>query len=327
MKILVVGGGSIGRRHISNLIQLQAGEVICLRRSDDGEFRKKFGIEVVTTWEQAREKGFDAVVLCTPTSLHAEGIDRAIEAGCPLFVEKPLVGSLPEFENVSRKLAAHRGVFYLGYMMRQHPLVRQIRDLIAEGGFGKPFWGRFEFGSYMPGWHPSEDYKISYASRQDLGGGVINTISHETDLVMYFFGRPNAIYTTVSDTRILGIEVEESADSILEFDGITAQLHVDFLQRTYHRSISICCEKGRIDWDWSENKVTVKEAGIPARELTMEQPLEVNSLYLSEMREFLDLAAGKIVEHPLNASYALENTRVLMAMKRSSSTRERIQLG
>ena len=78
-------------------------------------------------------------------------------------------------------------------MLRYHPHVKKIKEIIDSNLLGKAYSARFEFGSHLPFWHPWEDYRVSYASKAELGGGVINTIAHELDLIQYFFGEPKLL--------------------------------------------------------------------------------------------------------------------------------------
>ena len=63
-------------------------------------------------------------------------------------------------------------------MLRFHPMYISIKKLMDEKSIGKWHSARFEFGSWLPNWHPNENYKHGYSARKDLGGGVINTICH-----------------------------------------------------------------------------------------------------------------------------------------------------
>ena len=100
-------------------------------------------------------------------------------------------------------------------MLRFHPAIKLIHELLKQQIIGSVFNGRFEFGSFLPSWHPYEDYKLSYASVANLGGGVINTISHDLDLVLYLFGEPISVKSVKQNVGFLDIEVEEQSETIL----------------------------------------------------------------------------------------------------------------
>ncbi|MBA7582435.1 hypothetical protein ES708_24363 [subsurface metagenome] len=67
-------------------------------------------------------------------------------------------------------------------------------------------------GEYLPFWHPYEDYRKSYAAKKELGGGVLRTLSHEIDLVQYWFGEYEKIFAKISKISDLDIEVDDSTD-------------------------------------------------------------------------------------------------------------------
>ena len=198
MKFLIIGGGSIGQRHLSNLKQLGHNELFCLKRVNSLEFEEKFHCKVITEISEVEALNPDAIVICNPTSLHVEWVEIANRLQAHVFVEKPLTHSKEQLENI-QKVWKNESVFFIGYMMRYHPLVQKIKELINIDIIGKVYSARLEFGSWLPYWHPWEDYKTSYASIKDMGGGVINTVSHELDLVQYFFGNPKKVKSVKSN--------------------------------------------------------------------------------------------------------------------------------
>ena len=193
MRCLVVGGGSIGRRHISNLKLIGYSDIVCLKRKYEASFEDKYEVQVITSYQEAEKKNVDVVFVCTPTSLHLEALQFGVTHDLPIFMEKPLIDSTVSLQKAKTLLSSYTNVFFIGFMLRYHHLVKKIKSFLESKKLGEIYNARFEFGSYLPYWHIDEDYKNSYASRKDLGGGVINTITHELDLVQYFFGAPISI--------------------------------------------------------------------------------------------------------------------------------------
>ena len=184
MKHLVVGGGSIGKRHIQNLHLLGFNEIYCLKRQSDPTFEEEMKCSVITSWEAAQQLSPDLVYACNPTALHVDVVDFADKIKAHLFMEKPLTHSRETFEKIKNIWTSKR-VFFMRFMLHYHPLIQTINQLLKDKIIGDVYYARFEFGSYFPNWHPLEDHKTSYAARKDLGGGVINTISHELDLMLF----------------------------------------------------------------------------------------------------------------------------------------------
>lgn len=316
MKFLIVGGGSIGQRHLSNLKQLGYNELFCYKRIVSAKFEQKFQCKVLTQFSEVSTLQPDAILICNPTSLHVDWVKIANELESHVFVEKPLTHSKEQLHYIRNKWKS-KSVFFIGFMMRYHPLVQKIKELIDTDIIGKVYSARFEFGSWLPYWHPWEDYKTSYASKKDMGGGVINTITHELDLAQYFFGNPKQVKSVKSNFNILGIEVEELAESILIYDDKLVSLHVDYLQKDYDRNIKILGEKGKIIWDWHTNevRVTLHKKDDMCFEL---QDFDVNQLYINELKHFIKLIENGELSHDLDFNHAISNTKLMLEIHKEN---------
>lgn len=318
MKILVIGGGSIGQRHIKNLQKLGYHRIWVLKRLDNKAFEDEHSVSVITNISQAFDIGINGIFICTPTSLHLDYINFAKENGIHIFMEKPLIHNSVGLALAKELLSDFKGVFFIGFMLRYHPLVKKIKEILKDGILGNAFSARFEFGSYLPYWHPWEDYRISYASRKEQGGGVINTISHELDLIQYFFGMPESVYCQGNNFGKLEIEVEEICDAIFNFQDKVVTLHLDYLQKDYDRRIYILCDNGKILWDWHTNQVQVFKHGEDPEVFGMDTKFEVNQLYLDEVNHFIKLTKENKRNHPLDFNHAVLNTYLLLKMHESN---------
>lgn len=317
-RYLVIGGGSIGKRHIRNLKALGYTDIACLRRSADPSFEEELGVQVVTTQEACVSFAPDAVFICTPTSLHLDGIAIAKLCKAHIFMEKPLIHDQDGLALATQMLEGYDRTFFIGFMLRFHPLINIIKTCVEEKQLGNVWGARFEFGSYLPYWHPWEDHRDGYAGRKDLGGGVINTITHELDLVLYLFGNPESIRSTKMNLGKLDIDVEEVAEAHFVYADKLVSLHVDYLQKDYDRNIKIWFDEGIITWNWHENRVLIKKHKGEQRE----EPLvdfDVNQLYLDEIKAFIQLCNSNTKRHSLDFEYAISNTKAMLAMHQDSA--------
>ena len=324
MRFLIIGGGSIGKRHIKNLQFLGHSEIYCLKRKKDADFEKEFGIQTITFIEELGDSKIDAVFVCTPTSLHAQGMEIATQLGAAIFMEKPLVHTREELQKIKGNFSNYHKVFFIGFMLRYHPLVHKIKSIIDSNILGNVYYARLEFGSYLPFWHPWEDYKTGYSALKKLGGGVINTITHELDLIQYFFGNPESVICDSKNLQKLNIEVEEIAEAIFEYNDKIVTLHLDYLQKEYDRNIKIVCDQGKIIWNWHDNKVIVKKYEDDAVEFPTEKVFDVNQLYIDELKDFISLVETQNVNHPLNLDHAFSNAELLLRMHESAERGQKI---
>jgi len=312
MSILIVGGGSIGKRHIKNLSEINSDQIYCYKRKYDSNFEKKYNCKVITSINQFFSLSPTIIIVCNPSSMHAEWVKLANQTNSHLFMEKPLVSSVKQLAQVKNNWQSKK-VFFIGFMLRYHPAVKKIKQLLEVKKIGKVFSARFEFGSWLPYWHPNEDYKKSYAAENKLGGGVINTITHELDLIQYFFGKPIEIKTIKANTGSLKIEVEDIAESIFLFKDKLVSLHIDYLQKDYDRNIKILGSKGKIVWNWHERKIEIFLHKKPIDILHLDD-FNINQLYIDELKDFLFLVRKGKIKHDLDFNHACQNAEIMLEM-------------
>lgn len=318
MKILVVGGGSIGRRHIRNLKSLFNHEIIVLKREYSNAFEKEFNVKVITSFNDPIIQEIDCLFVATPTSLHNESLTLANANKLHVFMEKPLIHNKTGKEKSISIWKNTESVFFIGYMLRFHPIILKIYSLLNSQILGSVYSARFEFGSYLPNWHPEEDYKLSYAAKENLGGGVINTITHEIDLIQYFFGMPNEVSCMTLNKGMLGIDVEEQCEAILKYNDKIVSLHLDFLQKKYERNIKILCENGVISWSWSLNELIIDNYITGERKCLVSEKFDVNQLYIDELKCFFELIESNRIKHDLDFIHAIQNTELLIMLSESA---------
>ncbi|MEO8567741.1 MAG: Gfo/Idh/MocA family oxidoreductase [Ginsengibacter sp.] len=321
MRFLIIGGGSIGKRHIQNLKNLGFTDIFCLKRKTDTEFAGENKVKVITDISELENTSIDAVIVCTPTSLHNEGLKIAAELKASVFMEKPLIHNHKGLIEAKKILNGFQQPFFIGFMLRFHPLVQKIASLLRDKYLGEVYSARFEFGSYLPYWHPWEDYRDSYASQKQLGGGVINTITHELDLIQYYFGDPLNMNCTKANLNRLHIEVEEIAEAVFDYENKIITLHIDFLQKDYDRRIRILCDEGSIEWNWHENKIVVKHHKKEAEYYPLDN-FDVNQLYIDELKQFIQIIKNKTLHHPLDFDHAEKNTSLMLNMHEASEQKQ-----
>lgn len=289
MKFLVVGCGSIGRRHLRNLLTLRVGELLACEPepSRAKQFQDEFGILVFSSLEEALQTGPDAALICTPPALHLDIARAAAEAGCHLFIEKPLAHTLEGLEELLCVTEDCNLVTLVGYNWRFHPSLRKIKELIDRQAVGDIFCARLNCGQYLPEWHPWEDYRRGYSAKRSLGGGVLLD-SHELDYITWFLGDVEKVSCVARKVSGLEIETEDTADVVLVFrSGAQASLHLDYLQRPTQRSYEFFGTDGTIQWSLGKG-VSVLGASDRGWVTYPEPPgFDLNSTYLEELRHFV----------------------------------------
>lgn len=255
MKFGVIGYGSIGQRHIRNLISLGHDDIILLRKIGSGNeynFSEYFEIKALLDAQP------DAVIIANPTSLHAEYLSPVLAQDIHVMVEKPLLATLEELQSIQRQLKTYTGIGMTAYNMRFHPCVKETQNEIANGVLGKVFSSRFFVGQYLPDWRPGTDYSTSYSASRQLAGGVLFDMIHEIDMACFLIGEPVGPVTSHMDkVSDLQIETEDLVELFYRTeDNSFVSIHLDYLARGYQRYIEIIGEQGSLRADLSSNTVS-----------------------------------------------------------------------
>jgi len=328
MRILICGLGSIGRRHLKNLVALGQDDIVLYRTG-----KATLPDDDVAAWptEDSLERALErwapqAAVVSNPTSLHLPTALAAAEAGCSLFVEKPVADSLDGLDHLASELEAHDRPALVGFQFRYHPGLRAAGDLMQSGAIGRPISARAVWGEYLPDWHPWEDYRQSYSARSDLGGGVLLTLCHPFDYLRWLFGDVQSVTGEMQRTGALEVGVEDSADVFLAFhSGVTASVHLDYHQRPAEHHLTVVGTRGTLRWDNATGGVHWWSEGTPSwQEVPAPPGFERNDMFVEEMRHFLDVIEGR-AEPACTLSDGTQALRVALAAHQSAETGQRVE--
>ncbi len=329
LRFLVIGCGSIGKRHLGNLKLLNAGEILACDPREDRrrEASSRFDVEATATLEDGWKRRPNVAVIATPTSTHVPVAQQAAERGCHLFIEKPVAERLDGLDELLDIVTRRGLVTLVGCNMRFHPGLMTVKRLLEEKAVGRVVSARVEVGHYLPDWHPWEDYRGTYSALTRLGGGVILDAIHELDYIRWMLGDVRTVACFSGKESGLDIETEDTAAILLRFaEGAIGEVHLDYVQREYSRTCQIIGDEGTIRWDYGAGEVRLYSGATRQRDVFRDPPgWEPNSMYVDEMRHFVRCLAGE--EKP--AQDVLEGRRVLevaLAAKESAATGRVVEL-
>lgn len=293
---LVLGVGSIGKRHIANLRHLGVRHIWAYDPQAErvAEAEARWEVRGFTDLEAALAAGPQAVLVCSPPVFHIPQALAAAQAGAHLFIEKPLAASLEGVDALQAEVDARGLRVLVGCNFRFHPGLQRLHALIRDGALGQVLFARAEFGQYLPDWHPWEDYRRGYSARRDLGGGVVLDRIHELDYLVWLFGPVEQAQGWVWHTGSLEIETEDLAEAWLRFaSGVRASLHVDYLNRRYTCRAEVVGTEGTAWWDFGEHTLRVYRAATQEEQTWSWPRYQVNDMYVAEMVHFLRVLAGE----------------------------------
>lgn len=319
---LVAGAGSIGRRHLANLQKLGVTQLAACDPSPErlAYVASEFHAEGFSTLDAALEKFRpDVFLVCTPPVDHVALALKALRAGAHVFIEKPLSDRLDGLVELAEEAARRIAVVQVGYNLRFHPPIQKLKQLVDEQAVGRILWAHVEAGSYLPDWRPWQDYRHSYTALRELGGGILLDGSHEIDYVAWLFGAPQELACMAGHLSQLEVNVEDCATILLRFpDGIQADVHVDFIQRSYSRNCTLAGTEGKLHWDFTANTVQIIRPRSEIEALTFN--CEVNDMYIAGLAHFLECVETRVAPQ-FGLTDAILTLRIALAARRAAEER------
>lgn len=297
--VLVLGAGSIGRRHARNLVA--AGASVAL--ADPVSPAEVEGADVLA-WDDADPGSFAGVVIASPTVHHLDQAHDASASGTRALVEKPLATTAAG----AAALLPANDRLRVGFNLRFHRPVADLVQLVHEGRVGRVLSARLWFGHDLTAWRPGTDYRQSYSARADLGGGILLDAIHELDLAVWLFGPDLAVDgAVVAQVGDLELDVEDTVRALLHTpDGAPVEIALDYLSRDYRRGIEVIGTEGTVRLDWARRVLELDHGAGPAG-MTADDP--VDRSYEAEAEAFLAWLDGS-GDLPVDVDTALASLRL-----------------
>lgn len=291
---LVIGLGSIGRRHLRNLAARFPGadlHVLRHRAAPDAE-ASALGATLHSDPDVALALDIDLVVLATPSANHIDLLQRLIAKGCHLLVEKPVVADLADCDLILCALEqAPPAVRAAGFNFRYLPSLQQARTLIAQGDLGHLARASLTAGLWLPDWRPDQDYTKGYSADASRGGGVELDLVHEIDVARWFFGDLQLDYARGGHQSRLDITANDTALAVLSCPagGPFVQIALDYVARQRVRHYEVIGDAAGLQWDLAGQLTHLTPQGRSPL-TTAAADFDVAQTYLS----MLDSVAGAI---------------------------------
>ena len=330
-RILIVGLGSIGKRHLRLARELLPDADIRVLRQQVCDTVPELANGGISNLEQAICFAPQIAVIASPASFHMMSAQPLARSSVHLLVEKPLAATLEGVLPLLETCREQGIVLLTGYNLRFLPSLQRFRDLLNENSIGKVLSVRCEIGQYLPSWRPDTDYRQGVSARRELGGGALLELSHELDYLRWIFGEVEWVKATLSRQSSLEIDVEDTAHLILGFvpaaDGhkLIATLNLDLIRHDTTRLCTAIGANGSLRWNGLTGVVEQLELGANEwRELFCHQHQRDES-YLAEWQHFLGCISG--MKHPLiTGEDGLRVLQIIDAARQASESGYQVQI-
>lgn len=325
--LLVLGCGSIGRRHVGNLVSLGEKNIDVYDRDAkrSASVAREFGVTPRRTLGEAWRENPEAVLVCTPTNSHRSLAREALSRDCHVFVEKPLSHQWRGVDSLIALSRKKERVLMVGYNLRFNACAMKVKEWLDQGRLGAVLSARLHVGSYLPWRHPWEDYRRGYGARSRLGGGVILDSIHEIDCALWFFGPLVSVYCVGGKFSSLDIDTEDVAEILLTTSHRkVVSVHLDYLQRPHERWCEVIGEAGYLRCDYKKGVARLFN-GETRRWTTWRDRDDPNRPYLKEMAHFLRCIRGR-GKPGIDGESARQSLGIALAAKASARRGARIDV-
>jgi predicted dehydrogenase len=328
LRFLIAGLGSIGRRHLKNLVSLGQKDITLYRTQ-----HSTLPDEELASYPSVNDLGQalvgkpDGVIISNPTALHLDVAIPSALCGCHLFLEKPISNSLDRINELEKVVQTNEIRVLVGFQYRFHPSLRKIKMLLDEKAVGRVLYTRCQWSEYLPAWHPWEDYREAYSARSGLGGGVVLTLCHPIDYLHWLLGEVHELIARTEKLSDLEINVEDTAEIIMKYDlnGLCC-LHLDYIQQPPQHFLEITGTSGMIKWNNADGEVHLyRNSSASWETFGMDKTFQRNTMFLDEMSHFVALVEGN-EESQCTLSDGVTVQRIVDAVYRSSQSGCRVKL-
>lgn len=290
-RVLVIGAGSIGTRHL-RVVHGLGYEVLACDKQPDAFAAIKKDIPALPTFKdlgKALVEKPDYVVVATPPAVHAEHTEKAMRAGAHVLCEKPMADTLAACDRMIKAARKCRKTLHIGFVNRYHPCLRRIKDAAASGSLGKILFGSADLGSYFTLMCSRSRYQAF------LYGALLLDYTHQLDYMpwimgspvkrLYAVGRKRGSFELKSDPNLIAMVLEHA-------NGIVTEIHLDFCRHPQQASAAVTGDKGYIRADFMTSRVlTGCRSDGSAKEETIN--VDRDELFREQFRQFLAAAEGR----------------------------------
>lgn len=331
-RLLIVGLGSIGRRHVRLARALMPDAQIAVLRRQQGDQHSECDFNFCfTNLDEALQFKPQVAVIANPASLHMNVAVPLARAGCHLLIEKPISNATKDVGELIHLCHVQGTILMTGYNLRFLSSLQYFRKTLQEGLIGRILSVRSEVGQFLPSWRPDSDYKQTVSAKAELGGGVLLELSHEIDYLRWLFGDVKWVNAVQSKQSDLEVDVEDTVHLVLGFASrdekvpVIATVQMDFIRHDTTRKCTVIGETGTLMWDCIAGTVKFFDKNGKDWQILFEKSQQRDDSYLDEWRHFLKCIDDGC--QPLvSGKDGLSVLKIIEAARCSSASERRVYL-
>lgn len=282
MNVLIIGLGSIGKKHASVVRSiLPDSHIYAFRSKMDAKAIE--GVTNIYGMDEVSSIGMDFAIIANNTSEHKRTLEDLTKYRFPVFIEKPIYFNL-SIESLAKKTVSEGLITYVACNLRFLDCLKFVNDRLTRKM--KLDEVNVYCGSYLPDWRPNTDFRSVYSARPELGGGVHLDLIHELDYLYWFWGKPKVVHKYLRSQSSLLIPVIDYANYLLDYDGFSVNVVLNYYRKSPKRCLELVFEDETWNVDLLKNQIICNHTII----FSSEQRIE--DTYYSQMEYFIKQIVG-----------------------------------
>ena len=294
-RVLVIGCGSIGERHLRCFQRTGHAEPVACEINPTllQRVREQYQVRSHASLDEAlAASGFEAAVVCTPADTHIPVAISLLQHGAHVLIEKPLSVSLDEVASLKQAIAASGKFCAVAYTYHFMPGLREARALLRSGKLGKPLQVVVTAGQHFPTFRPA--YRQVYYTRHETGGGAIqDLLTHFVNAIEWLVGPTTRVFVEAGHQFLEGASVEDTVSLTARHGDVLASYSVNQFQPPNEATYQVHCEQGSVKYEFHEQRWAVWPRGADAWQYHAAPVQERDDLFVAQANAFLDGLEGK----------------------------------
>ncbi len=279
MNVLIIGLGSIAKKHIAALQKIDSGVVIYALRNSKAA-QEVEGVKSVFEIGEIDMQTIDFVIISNPTAKHYATIEEIHRYGTPLFIEKPLFSEISKStEDLVAKVSQSKQITYVACNLRFLESLQRLKTELKGKRINEV---NIYCGSYLPDWRPGIDFRTVYSANKDQGGGVHIDLIHESDYAYWIFGKPLKARSFFANKSSLEITAYDYANYLWEYDDFCVSVILNYYRKDSKRTVEVLTDEGTYKVDLLKNVIYHNNIDIFVSEKRM------IDTYYDQMRFFIN---------------------------------------
>tara|TARA_B100000959_G_C14874107_1_gene579619 strand:- start:79 stop:1086 length:1008 start_codon:yes stop_codon:yes gene_type:complete len=307
---LIVGSGNIAKRHLKNALLInKKSKIIILKRFNsktDKFFLKKSFLMCNSLDNIEINNGKSIAIICSPAPYHIEDAIKLIKKGFHVLIEKPLTTMNKNINKLVNLKHSYRNKILIGYNMRFTERIQYLSKLLRSKKYKKIKHIDIKAFTDFREWRKDKFFKNTVTFNKNLGGGVINELSHEIDYMNLLFGKPDTVIVNEIKKNI-NMNVEYHITAFFQYHNkkYSINLELDMLSKQNKRSCDIFFDNKKIIINHSLNKIIINN-----KEKKFSD--NINKSYIKELKHLRKLISNKKIKE--NFKEFIETQKIIHAM-------------